>query len=306
MRARVLFRDAQGRSGEVDLSSSEPCYIGRALDCAVRTDDAMVSRKHSLIRSEAGRFVIEDLGSSNGTHVNDRKVQRQALNHNDVVRCGNLWLRYVEEADRIEPAEPEGQVAVPDAVAATPSGPSKFRSTLGGGSQPPGRPRAAIPATVAPSSPPSPGAARPPAASPPPAPAAATPGPAAVSAFGSTQDGTGPGGRRVRSPIPPTLVAARLPGDTPTPAPAPIELGQGHRVPIRPQSPDATPIAMSHARATTEASADELTRKLRFAIDRAAEVERGLHTLQGELETAQGKIRKLLSAIQEITGIELE
>src|SRR5688500_11074795 len=97
MPARLLFRDSQGRDGAVELGASTPCYVGRALDCAIRTDDAMVSRKHSLIRMESGRYVVEDLGSSNGTHVNDVRVAKQALQHNDVVRCGSLWLRYVEE-----------------------------------------------------------------------------------------------------------------------------------------------------------------------------------------------------------------
>jgi len=57
----------------------------------------MVSRKHSMIRMENGRFFVEDLGSSNGTHVNDVRVTKAFLNHNDVVRCGSLWLRYVED-----------------------------------------------------------------------------------------------------------------------------------------------------------------------------------------------------------------
>src|SRR5262244_4262689 len=96
MPAKILFRDAQGREGAVDLRG-EPIWVGRAMECAIRTDDAMVSRKHSMIRFEGGRYWVEDLGSSNGTHVNDAKIQRQALNHNDVVRCGSLWLRYVEE-----------------------------------------------------------------------------------------------------------------------------------------------------------------------------------------------------------------
>jgi hypothetical protein len=97
MGARILFRDSQGRDGQVDLSPNAPLYVGRALDCAVRTDDAMVSRKHSMIRLESGRFYVEDLGSSNGTHVNDVRVTKHPLNHNDVVRCGSLWLRYVED-----------------------------------------------------------------------------------------------------------------------------------------------------------------------------------------------------------------
>jgi chromosome segregation ATPase len=96
MPAKMLFRDAQGRDGAVELRG-DPVYIGRAVECAIRTDDAMVSRKHSLIRFDQGRFWIEDLGSSNGTHVNDMKIQRQVLSHNDVVRCGSLWLRYVED-----------------------------------------------------------------------------------------------------------------------------------------------------------------------------------------------------------------
>src|SRR5687767_12710702 len=96
MPAKILFRDAQGRDGVVELRG-EPVWVGRAMECAIRTDDAMVSRKHSMIRFDQGRYWVEDLGSSNGTHVNDVKVQRQALNHNDVVRCGSLWLRYVED-----------------------------------------------------------------------------------------------------------------------------------------------------------------------------------------------------------------
>ncbi len=97
MSARLLFRDNQGRDGEVVLTQSAPTYVGRALDCAIRTDDAMVSRKHSMIRMEGGHYIVEDLGSANGTHVNDVRVTKQSLAHNDVVRCGSLWLRYVED-----------------------------------------------------------------------------------------------------------------------------------------------------------------------------------------------------------------
>jgi hypothetical protein len=48
---------------------------------------------------EGGRFCVEDLGSSNGTHVNERRVHKHVLFHNDVVRCGSLWLRYIEDED---------------------------------------------------------------------------------------------------------------------------------------------------------------------------------------------------------------
>jgi chromosome segregation ATPase len=106
MPAKILFRDAQNRDGVVELRG-EPVWVGRAMECAIRTDDAMVSRKHSMIRFDQGRYWVEDLGSSNGTHVNDVKVQRQALNHNDVVRCGSLWLRYVEDGPMFGAGAPQ-------------------------------------------------------------------------------------------------------------------------------------------------------------------------------------------------------
>ena len=95
--ARLVFRDSQGREGTVELSISEPTYVGRGLECAIRTDDGMVSRRHSQITMENGRYVIEDLGSANGTHLNNTRIQKQALGHADVVQCGSLMIRFLDE-----------------------------------------------------------------------------------------------------------------------------------------------------------------------------------------------------------------
>ncbi|HZJ64676.1 MAG TPA: FHA domain-containing protein, partial [Kofleriaceae bacterium] len=95
--ARLLFRDSQGREGTVELSPTETVYVGRGLECAIRSDDGMVSRRHSQIRMEAGRFVVEDLGSANGTHLNNIRVQKQALGHADIIQCGSLVIRFVDE-----------------------------------------------------------------------------------------------------------------------------------------------------------------------------------------------------------------
>src|SRR5689334_8138693 len=112
MGRRVLFRDSQQHDHNVELSPTETIFIGRGLECLIRTDDAMVSRRHSQIRLEGGRYVVEDLGSANGTQVNDRPVQKQMLNHNDVVRCGSLYLRYIEDGPLV-PAGGPGVGGVP-------------------------------------------------------------------------------------------------------------------------------------------------------------------------------------------------
>ena len=98
MGGRLLYRDGQGRDASVDIVP-EGAFLGRGADCAVRTDDAMVSRKNCKISFTGGRWVVEDLGSSNGTFVNEVRVQKQALSHADVVRCGTLQVRFVETAD---------------------------------------------------------------------------------------------------------------------------------------------------------------------------------------------------------------
>jgi hypothetical protein len=95
--ARLLFRDSQGREGTVELSPTETVYVGRGLECAIRTDDGMVSRRHSQIRMEGGRFVVEDLGSANGTHLNNSRIQKQALGHADIIQCGSLMIRFLDE-----------------------------------------------------------------------------------------------------------------------------------------------------------------------------------------------------------------
>jgi hypothetical protein len=93
--ARLLWRDAQGIEGSLDLSSAE-IRIGRAMDCAIRTDDAMVSRHHSRVFWGGGGYILEDLSSANGVYFQEQRVQSHLFKHGDAVRCGSLWLRFVD------------------------------------------------------------------------------------------------------------------------------------------------------------------------------------------------------------------
>jgi hypothetical protein len=92
---RLLWRDAQGIEGSLDLASAE-IRVGRAMDCAIRTDDAMVSRHHSRIFWGGGGYVLEDLSSANGVYYQEQRVQSHLFKHGDAVRCGSLWLRFVD------------------------------------------------------------------------------------------------------------------------------------------------------------------------------------------------------------------
>jgi hypothetical protein len=116
--ARILWRDAQGNEGTAELGSGE-ALIGRALECAIRTDDAMVSRKHARIHQQDGVYYVEDMGSANGIYYQERRVTRHGLRHGDAVRCGSLWLRFVD-ASAAPVARPPIATSLPVAEPADP------------------------------------------------------------------------------------------------------------------------------------------------------------------------------------------
>ncbi len=71
-------------------------------------DDPELSRRHARVaRDPDGRLAIEDLGSANGTFVNDVRVrERQALNAGDVVRVGATTLQLTEPGQAPAPPRP--------------------------------------------------------------------------------------------------------------------------------------------------------------------------------------------------------
>ena len=82
--------------------------VGRAVDNDMVLDDPSLSRKHAHIRRlPGGRLEVEDLGSSNGTFVNGRRVGKGAAGPGDAVRFGELSFRIEgERADGTRGHEP--------------------------------------------------------------------------------------------------------------------------------------------------------------------------------------------------------
>src|SRR3954468_13939464 len=68
----------------------EPVFIGRQDDCAVRNTDASVSRCHAkLVRGSDGAYAVTDLGSTNGTFINNQRRPSGLLRDGDYLRVGN-------------------------------------------------------------------------------------------------------------------------------------------------------------------------------------------------------------------------
>jgi transcriptional regulator with PAS, ATPase and Fis domain len=86
------------------LTEGEPVLVGRGderrvgrhatrSEITLEVPDAKVSRRHALIRRKRGYWELEDLGSTNGTHVNGRRVQTEALCDGDVIEMGQTVFR---------------------------------------------------------------------------------------------------------------------------------------------------------------------------------------------------------------------
>lgn len=70
--------------------------LGRSQDNTIYLEDAQSSRHHALFRQTAQGYVVSDLGSTNGTLVNDRRIEQPALvRSGDRVQIGNTVLQVI-------------------------------------------------------------------------------------------------------------------------------------------------------------------------------------------------------------------
>ena len=89
LRIYLAVSDAAG-SRIVDVNDGDEILFGRSPDARVAVDDAKVSRSHAYVRRNGNALVLEDLGSRNGTQLNDKKVHGSAVavSGGDVIRVG--------------------------------------------------------------------------------------------------------------------------------------------------------------------------------------------------------------------------
>jgi len=84
----------------------EVTILGRTDDCDIQIDDQSVSSKHARIVLEEDPYLtdnriayLEDLKSTNGTQLNDKKIKREKLSEGDKVKIGFTLFRYIANPD---------------------------------------------------------------------------------------------------------------------------------------------------------------------------------------------------------------
>lgn len=89
------FVEPPDRSGErIDVDAA--MTIGRSAECDLSLSDSFLSSRHARLANDGGDLTIEDLGSTNGTYVNQELVDgRVHLERGDIVQVGGVLFEVV-------------------------------------------------------------------------------------------------------------------------------------------------------------------------------------------------------------------
>ena len=88
----VLVVEGSNVGERADLDQA-PILIGRGTDAAIRLDDDYVSTRHARIASSADQWFVEDLGSTNGTYLNTKRVSSPLqIKRGDRIKIGATVL----------------------------------------------------------------------------------------------------------------------------------------------------------------------------------------------------------------------
>lgn len=90
--ALVVLEPPDERGRIYDLGDSE-VTIGRAAACSITVDDTYVSQLHARVHAADGQIMVEDLGSTNGTYLNRKRLAGvMVMQRGDKLQVGNTIL----------------------------------------------------------------------------------------------------------------------------------------------------------------------------------------------------------------------
>lgn len=88
----VIYGDDLGRRIEL---SPHPLTLGRSSTNGMMIDQESVSRQHCQISLRANGYELRDLGSTNGTYVNDQPIDAAVLRDGDQIKVGRTILKFI-------------------------------------------------------------------------------------------------------------------------------------------------------------------------------------------------------------------
>lgn len=99
IKLELMFKDKVLKKIEIEKSE---ITIGRSPNTDIQIDNLAVSKRHARLIGQKGQFVVEDLNSTNGTLLNNEKISKAILKHNDIILVGKhtLVINLDEKSDK--------------------------------------------------------------------------------------------------------------------------------------------------------------------------------------------------------------
>jgi diguanylate cyclase (GGDEF)-like protein len=92
----VLIYPAGAELGRrYELGDCRDVIIGRGADCDIQVDRDSVSRRHAKVTRADSGWQVQDLGSTNGSYVNDAPIQQCGLRDGDLLKIGNAIFKFL-------------------------------------------------------------------------------------------------------------------------------------------------------------------------------------------------------------------
>jgi pSer/pThr/pTyr-binding forkhead associated (FHA) protein len=165
--AYIVIRNTAGTE-VARLAINGPTILGRATECEISLPDARLSRLHCRIDSENDAWTLTDLGSKNGTFVNEHPIDKFLLHDSDVFQLADWRITF--HIGPLPPKRPKDPFSIdPTITSASPRStddastnthasiaepPTKDGSTINGLAaplafqRPPAAPKVLLPATT--------------------------------------------------------------------------------------------------------------------------------------------------------------
>jgi two-component system, cell cycle response regulator len=78
-----------------EMRGADEIVIGRGADCGIQVDRDSVSRKHAKVTRAGEMWQVVDLGSTNGSYVNDAQITQCSLRDGDLLKIGNAIFKFL-------------------------------------------------------------------------------------------------------------------------------------------------------------------------------------------------------------------
>ena len=95
-RASIVIVEGHAEGMEYPIEKIST-VLGRDKNADIAIKDPSISRQHAAIVYHDSMFILKDLGSTNGTYVKSKPVEKVRLRHRDKFRIGDTLIQFILE-----------------------------------------------------------------------------------------------------------------------------------------------------------------------------------------------------------------